>query len=310
MSISKFKQWLDEVDPYALQRITLYKCLFVATIEVYVYWLFRPVSFLTFFAPFLLVGMYEAPVLTTFKEKERLLFFIGIAIILISVSFYLVYPFRGVFFFFSVFAFTVTYFCVLKYFYALKNLIMLLIATGAVVLSTEPPANLEVAYGFISSTSLAMIFVFISLKCFPNVYLIIWNRAMQKFIQYLEEDIDSAINQNNKSPIGEEILHLGMVRNYRRMLPKKYIMQACRISVNIRNIQHALDNLYYEAKNEVFWYGIKNNLSWLRINMKTYTQCGTPTMPIEPETKLQHYVMHCLQQAFIRWNKLCFLRHN
>lgn len=52
MSISKFKQWLDEVDPYALQRITLYKCLFVATVEVYVYWLFQPVSFLAFFSPF------------------------------------------------------------------------------------------------------------------------------------------------------------------------------------------------------------------------------------------------------------------
>lgn len=310
MSISKFKQWLDEVDPYALQRITLYKCLFVATVEVYVYWLFRPVSFLTFFSPFLLVGMYEAPTLTTFKEKERLLFFIGTAIIIISVSFYLVYPFRGIFFFFSVFAFAVTYFCVLKYFYALKNLTMMLIATGAVVLSTEPPANLEVAYGFISSTTLAVLFVFMSLRCFPNVYLIIWNRALQKFIQYLEEDIDAAINQNHKNPIGEEIRHLGMVRNYRRMLPKKYIMQAYRMSVNIRNIQHALDNLYYEKKNEVFWYGIKNNLYWLRLNMKTYTPCGIPTMPVEPETKLQHYIAHCLQEAFIRWNKLCFLRHN
>lgn len=44
--------------------------------------------------------------------------------------------------------------------------------------------------------------------------------------------------------------------------------------------------------------------------MKTYTPCGMPTMPIEPETKLQHYIAHCLQEAFIRWNKLCFLRHN
>jgi hypothetical protein len=310
MSISKFKQWLDEVDPYALQRIALYKCLFVATIEVYVYWLFRPVSFLTFFSPFFLAAMYEVPVLTTFKEKERLLIFITIVIILISVSFYLVYPFRGVFFFFSVFLFTVIYFSVLKYFYALKNLTMLLIATGAVVLSTEPTANLEVAYGFISSSTLGMTFVFISLKCFPNVYLIVWNKALQKFIQSLEEDIDSAINQSNKSLTGEEIIHLGMVRNYRRMLPKKYIMSAFRISVNVRNIQHALDNLYYETKNEVFWYGIKNNLFWLRLNMKTYAQCGTPTMPIEPETKLQHYVAHCLQQAFFHWDKLCFLRRS
>ncbi|MGL5742721.1 MAG: hypothetical protein ACRCXC_09350 [Legionella sp.] len=49
-----------------------------------------------------------------------------------------------------VFALSMTYFCVLKYFYTLKNLTMLLIATGAVVLSTDPPANLQVAYGFFS----------------------------------------------------------------------------------------------------------------------------------------------------------------
>lgn len=71
MSISKFKQWLDEVDPYALQRITLYKCLFIATVEVYVYWLFQPVSFIAFFIPFLLASLYEAPVLPTFKEKNN-----------------------------------------------------------------------------------------------------------------------------------------------------------------------------------------------------------------------------------------------
>ncbi|QMT60889.1 hypothetical protein [Legionella sp. PC997] len=310
MSISKFKQWLDEVDPYALQRITLYKCLFVATVEVYVYWLFQPVSFLAFISPFFLVALYEAPVLSTFKEKEGLLIFITVAVIFISVSYYLVYPFRGVFFFFSVFVLAVTYFYVLKYFYALKNLTMLLIATGAVVLSTEPPANLEVAYGLISSTLLSMTFALISLRCFPNMYLIVWNKGLQKFIQYLEKDIETAFNQDQKSPIGEEILHLGMVRNYRRMLPKKYLMQSYRVSINIRNIQHALDNLYYETKNEVFWNGVKNNLFKLRKNMGTYTPCGTPSLPIEPQTKLQHHIVRCLQQAFIHWNKLCSLRQN
>jgi hypothetical protein len=98
MFMSKFKQWLDEVDPYALQRITLYKCLFVATVEVYVYWIFQPTSFMAFFLPFFVVPLYEAPVLTTFKEKEHLLIFIGVAMILISVSFYLVYPFQYLFY--------------------------------------------------------------------------------------------------------------------------------------------------------------------------------------------------------------------
>jgi len=187
---------------------------------------------------------------------------------------------------------------------------MLLIATGAVVLSTEPPANLEVAYGFISSTALSITTVLICLRFLPNMYLIIWNRALQKYIECLEKDIDSSMSQDHKSPIGEEILHFGMVRNYRRMIPKKYVMQTYRVSVNIRNIQHALDNLYYEKKNELFWHDVKVNLYRLRLNMKTYAPCGTPTLSIEPETQLQHYITHCLQQAFIRWNKLCSLRRN
>ncbi|KTD60603.1 hypothetical protein Lsai_0061 [Legionella sainthelensi] len=308
MSILKFKQWLDEVDPYALQRITLYKCLFVATVEVYVYWLFQPVSFIAFFMPFLLTSLYEAPVLSTFKEKEQLLIFITIGIILISITFYLVYPFRVIFFFFSVFVLSVTYFCVLKYFYTLKNLTMLLISSGALVLSIDPPANLEVAYGFISSIALSMTFIFICLRIFPNMYLIVWNRALYKFIQYLEKDIDYTINKNDKKPTWEEIMHLGMVRNYTKMLPKKYMMPAYRISVNIRNIQHSLDNLYYETMNESFWYGIKNNLLWLRLQMHAYSQCGLPQLPIEPKTKLQHHVALCLERSFRSWNKLCLLK--
>lgn len=308
MSTSKFNQWLDEVDPYALQRITLYKCLFIATVEVYVYWLFRPVSFIGFFIPFLLTSLYEAPVLPTFKEKERLLIFIAIGVVLISVSFYLVFPFRVMFFFFSVFVLYVTNFYVLKYFYTLKNLTMLLISSGALVLSIEPPANLEVAYGFISSIAISMTSVFICLKIFPNMYFIVWNRALQKFIHYLEKDIDLTITKNDKKPTWEEITHLGMARNYTRLLPRKFLMPAYRVSVNIRNIQHSLDNLYYETMNEAFWYGIKNNLFWLRLQMNSYSQCAMPQLPVAPQTKLQHHVALCMERSFSNWNKLCSLK--
>jgi hypothetical protein len=310
MFISKFKQWLDEVDPYALQRITLYKAFLIATIEVYIYWIFQPAYLMAFIAPFFLVSLYESPALSSFKEREQLLIFIAVAVLLINISFYLVYPFKGVFFFFSVLVLAITYFCVLNYFYVLKNLTMLLLATGVLVLSTDPPANLQVAYGLFSATALAMTIAFICLRFFPNMYLIVWNRSLQKFIECLELDIECALSQKQESPTGEEILHLGMVRNYRRMVPKKYMMQTYRIAVGVRNIQHALDNLYYENKNEVFWYGIKNNLYWLRIKMKTNIPCDLPNMPIEPDTQLQHYVVHCLQQAFIHWNKLCSLQQH
>ncbi len=308
MFMSKFKQWLDEHDPYGLQRVVLHKALFLATIGTYVYWLFLPVSFQSFFSFFLVLAFYESPALLTFREKERLLIFMGLATMLISVSFYLVYPFKGTFFFFSVLVLALTYFSVLKYFYALKNLTMLLIVNGAIILSTETLANLQVAYNFISAIALAMTTTLISLRLYPNQYLRVWNKAVQKFIYCLEEDINCAINEEKNSVTEAEILHLGIARNYRKLLPRKHMMQAYRIATNLRNIQHSLDNLYYETKNETFWYGIKNNLQLLRLKMPTYSTCDLLPMPIEAQTKLQHYIMHCLQKTFTHWNNLCSLQ--
>ncbi|MBI2785375.1 MAG: hypothetical protein HYX60_03320 [Legionella longbeachae] len=181
---------------------------------------------------------------------------------------------------------------------------------GAIVLETTPPANFQIAYGFISSTALSVTTALICLRFFPNMYLIVWNRALQKFIQCLENDIDCTVEQKNNHPTGKEIFHLGMLRNYRRMLPKKYIRQAYRMSVNVRNIQYALDNLYYETKNELFWHGIRDNLHSLRLKMNNYTPGNEPKMPIQPSTKLQQYVVQCLQKTFIQWNKICYLRQH
>jgi hypothetical protein len=307
MFISKFKQWLDDIDPYGMQRIALQKALFIATASVYVYWLFRPVNFQSFIIPFIVLPFYESPAISSFAEKERLLIFIALGIILITVSFYLVSPFTGTFFFFSVFVLMLTYFSVLKYFYALKPLAMFLIVTGSLILGTNPPANLQVAYSLISSIALTMITALICLRIFPNRYLLVWNKTMQQFIYSLEEDIEYAIKQIPKSSV-EEITQISIVRSYRKLIPFKYLRQAYRISINLRNIQFCLASLYFEKKNEVFWYAVKANLESLRLKMKTYTPCGLPQIPIEPETNLQHYTRSCLRQVFINWDKLCYLQ--
>ncbi len=308
MFMSKFKQWLDVVDPYAIQRIALYKALFLATILVYVYWLFLPVSLTTFIAPFFMMSLYDIPGISSFKKKEQLLLFIGGSMMFVSTSFYLIYPFRVTFFFFSMGVLAGLYLLVLRYFYALKNLTMLTISTGAIVLTTDPPANLQVAYGLISSIALSITTALICLRIFPNHYLTIWNRALQKFIQYFEEDIENSIKHDRNKPIKEEIIHFEMVRHYQRLVGKKYILPTYRIAVYIRSIQLSLDNLYYEEKNEIFWFGIKNNLHRLRLNMAAYDPCDLEDLGMVPTTKLQQYVWGCLCRAFIHWNKLCALR--
>lgn len=307
MSMSKFIEWIDEVDPYAVQRIALYKSIFIATVMAYVYWVFRPTNFTAFFSPFLLVRFYESPSLTSFKEKEHFLIFIGVVVVLLSTSFYLVYPFRVVFFFFSIITLASVYFYVLKNYLPLRNVTMLIIASGATILSTEPPANWQIVYDIVGSSALSMIAIFICLRFFPNQYLGVWKRALAKFIQSLELDIEGSFSHRGPKYMQEEMTHLGMLRQYRRLIPKKYMIYTQRISINIRNIQFSLDNLYYEAKNEAFWHGVKENLYTLRSAIKTNTSCGTPKMSIMPESKLQQYVMRCLQQAFSQWNQLCMI---
>ncbi|HAT8180558.1 TPA: hypothetical protein JA361_14150 [Legionella pneumophila] len=307
MSMSKFIEWVDQVDPYAIQRIALYKSLLIATIMAYVYWVFRPTNFTAFFSPFLLVRFYESPSLSSFKEKEHFLIFIGVVVVLLSTSFYLVYPFRVVFFFFSIIALASVYFYVLKNYLPLKNLTMLIIASGATILSTEPPANWQIVYDIVWSSALSMIAIFICLRFFPNQYLSVWKRALAKFIHSLEQDIEKSFSHRGLRFMQEEMINLSVIRQYRRLIPKKYMIYTQQISINVRNIQFSLDNLYYEAKNEAFWHEVKENLSMLRCAIKTSTSCGTPKISIVPETKLQQYVMRCLQKAFNHWNQLCMI---
>ncbi len=308
--MSRFKDWLDEVDPYTIQRSAFRKGLFIATIMVYSYWIFLPVDYLSFILPLFILSIYEMPTLSSFKKKRQLLMFIYSAVLFVSVSFYLVFPFRGTFFFFCLAVLAGLYFFVLRYFYALKNLVLMSMAIGTIILSTEPEANLQIAYGFISSILLSCIIVIVCLRIYPHQYLRIWKRALEHFIQYFEQDIENALREDRYKIIMEEIVHFEMVRNYQRLVDKKYFLTCFRIAVYIRNIQLSLDNLYYEKKNDLFWSSVKENLHRLRLNMKDYTLCEAPQFNFEPETKLQHYVADCLKRAFIHWNVLCKLRYS
>ncbi len=296
---------MDQVDPYAVQRIALYKSLFIATLMVYDYWLFLPTNLIAFFSPFLMIRFYESPALSSFKEKEGFLVFAAVGTILISVSFYLLYPFKVVLFFYSMAALATVYFYVLNNYYQLKNTTMLLLACGPAILNTEPQGNWLVVYDIVISVGIPMIPIIICLRLFPNQYLMVWKRALERFIQCLEQDIEASLSDHRDSMMQEEIAHLGMLRKYRRLVPKKYMLYTHKIANNVRNIQFSLDNLYYEEKNEAFWREIQKSLYFFRGAMKTNSHCHLPEMSVVPRTKLQHYVVNCLRQTCVYWNKLC-----
>ncbi len=305
MSISRFKFWLEQVDPYAIQRVVFYKALFIATVMVYVYWLFLPVNFLAFVCPFFMVFFYETPSIASFAKKEQLLLFLGAGIISVNVSFNLIYPFKVTFFFFSLILLALLYYLVLKYFYAFKNLTMLMLSSGAIILSGQPPATLQTAYDLISAVLLSMTTLLICLRVVPNHYLVVWRKALQHYIAHLEEDINASLNEHHYTAIQDEITRFEMVRNYQRLVGKQYILPTFRIATYIRNIQLSLDNLYYEEKNEQFWCTVNHHLQQFKHHLIISAPYNPQELHLNPNTFLQHYVCTNLKRSFSHWSALC-----
>lgn len=305
MFISKLINRLDKTDPYAIQRVVLGKALFTATLLVFVYWIFRPSNFALFVSPMLVVSFYESPRVTSFRDKERLLLFVFAATIVGSVTFYLMYPFRITFFFYAIIFFAVLYHLVIKYFGQVKHITMIILATVSVALAETPPANLQIVYNMCTSSLLSTFTMFLCLRMYPNHSLIIWRRAMQKFIAGLEHDIESAILQQDRPFLSDEIKHLGTIRAFRRLIPKHYIKYTFRISIYLRNIQFALDNLYFERKNDVFWRAVQHHFAQLRQSMHQQITCPMPGIFLVSGTPLQEYVIRCLNKATYQWNRLC-----
>lgn len=310
MFISEMINPLDKADPYAIQRVVLGKALFTATILVFVYWVFRPSNFMMFVSPMLVVSFYEIPGVASFRDKENLLWFIFAATIVGSVTFYLVYPFRIIFFFYAIIFLAGLYHLVVRYFGQLKNITMIIMATITITLADKPPANLQIVYNMCTSSLLSMFTMFVCLRIYPNQSLIIWCRAMQKFIACLEKDIDSVIAQQDRQFITDEITHLGTIRAFRRLIPKRYLQHTFRISIYLRNIQFALDNLYFETVNDVFWRAVQHNFAQLRQSMRQRIPCPMPGILLMSGTPLQEYVLRCLNQAIHRWNLLCYAQLN
>ncbi len=305
--MSKLSHWLDTVDPYAVQRTILRKALVVSTIMVLVYWLFKPANYIAFILPVFTIGLYEAPVLSRFKQKERALCFIFIAMIICSISFYVIFPFRIFFLLYSCVFFSVLYFLVHRFISPLRNSTMLIMSTSAFFMTIKPYADLQIAYNIFFSSILSMTTLFITLKFLRYGYFGNWLLAQQKFIQSLEQNIHFAMSTSNTSFFMEEVNHIDMVYAYRSLLQKKYLIHAYKISYNMRNIQFALNNIYDQEKHEEFWQRVTYHLHGLRISMRLRRAHYWPEQALNPETLLQKYTMNYLEQAILRWNKLCTL---
>lgn len=302
---SKLYGWLDSVDPYAIQRKILQKAFIVSTIMVMVYWFFKPTNFLAFVLPAFNVSIYEMPVFKSMKQKDQALLFSFAAMMICNLTFYLFFPFRLFFLLYAVVFFSALYFTIARYFPALKFLAILTIATCGIFMTVTPRAHLQTAYDMFCSSLLSMTVLFICLRALSRSYFTNWSLAQEKFIHALEKNIDSALKDKAVYFYVEEINHINTVYAYRCLLKKPYLLPAYKLSINLRHIQFALSNVYYEEKNHTFWKQVKYHLKQLRLHMKQKTACPwTPELLI-PESTLQTLTIRYLHRATTQWNTLC-----
>ena len=273
---------------------------------VFVYWLFLPDRFLAFIAPVIVVFLYELPTATSFQERDCILLFVFTAIIIGSISFYLIFPFRFFFFFYAILFLAVVYFIIADHFPKFKNASMLIIAVSTINLSLQPAANLGGAYEILMASLLSMGTLFVCLIVFPNRYLIIWVHAVRQFIVCLEKRIEASVHQKMSPEYMIEIPHLGMMRTYRRLVPKSCFRDVCQLSANLRNIEFALFNRFEADNNMRFWWTVRRYLQLLKLHMKHQKQQRLPCLlRLRPETPLQNLVSEYLIKIIMCWNRLC-----
>lgn len=305
--------WLDRVDPYRIQRLIFHKTLFVAVWMVFAYWLFKPGNLNGFIAPLFVVSVYDIPAKQRTREL-RLLFMFG-ALLFCICSFYLLYPFKFVFLFYSLGFLAFLYFTILKYFPALRHASMLVIVNAALVLNTEPEANWQTCMTIFSSAVLSMTVMFCALKGYAWPYYHIWRSAIMKYMLCLEQEIAQVMVRYPEHPnefsledahlFSLEVQHLNIMRLYRPLIPRDQLRHSLKISHHVRNIQLALSNRVGEGKNIFLWRDIALNLHRLRYAMHRNRKCYVSSIHLQEDTALHHQAVRDLHSAVSHWNQLC-----
>lgn len=307
MFTSVWAERLDRFDPYAIQRLGFYKACFTAVVMVYLYWLIHPSYFVGLVAPLILAGRYESTVLVSNQERDRYMAFIYLSLIACSLSFYLIYPFRYLFFIYALIFIAINYVLISRYYPKIKNASMLMIAISSVSLNIHPPANKEAAYALFFALSMSLGIVYVCLKLFPNHYFVIWKRGIIRYTDCLIADIHALIAQGPRQDIEQEVAHINIMRSYMRKLPQAMLRPAYSLYVNVRNIHFALN--LDQAQSADFWRQIEAAL----LQFVTDLRAGRPTTEsksLQAETELHYQVLRHLRLATQHWNQLCTIsRH-
>jgi hypothetical protein len=298
--------WLEKVDPYYTQRIILRKGLFLAVLMTAINWIAKPDVFGAYAVPaMLLAGFYELPSLNTYKQKDQALVFGFIVSGIGCVTFYLLFPFKFTLLFFALAHFTALYFFSDRYFPKFKPLVLQTIVVSAINMTILPAASLQIAIDMFFCVMLSLMVTFIAFKIHPNLYAKVWHRAFSYYLAAVVEEIGHAINKFDTHTFATGAAHLNVLRAYRRLLPRKLLLNITKTTVNIRNIQFALNHIYLKDKDEQFWYSFQKEVNTFRLAVIAKNSLNLPLTNKSETDFTQNYVTESLRKSINNWNKIC-----
>lgn len=300
------KNWLEKVDPYYTQRIILRKALFIVVWLTAFNWLAKPDVFTAYALPcLLLTGFYENPSFNTYKQKDAALVFAFTVSGIGCVTFYLLYPFKFTLLFFALAHFSCLYFFCDRYYPKLKPLIMQTIIVSAINMTIEPSANLQIAVDMFFCVMLALMVTFTALKLHPNLYPIVWRKAFSYYLASVVEEIGHAINKFDSNTFVNGASHLNVIRAYRRLMPHELLRNITKVTVNIRNIQLAVNHLYLKDKNEQFWYDFQQEIRNYYLAVVNKKEAKIGKINHDEYDFTETYVIESLRKSIDNWNKIC-----
>lgn len=302
----RIARWLEKVDPYYTQRIILRKGLFLAVLLTAINTLAQPDIFSAYALPaMLLAPFYENQSFNTYKQKDLALVFGFIISGIGCVLFYLLFPFKFTLLFFSLAYLSGLYFFCDHFYPKFKPFILQTLVVSALNMTILPAASLQIAIDMFFCVMLSLMVTFAAFKLHPNLYARVWHRAFAYYLAAASEEIGHAINKFDTHTFAKGASHLNTLRAYRRLLPRKLLLNIMKTTVGIRNIQFALNHIYLKNKNEQFWYSFQKEIDIFRAAVITKQEAKIPFINTNETDFTQDYVLSCLCKSITNWNKIC-----
>lgn len=298
--------WLEKVDPYYTQRIILRKGLYLAVWLTAFNWLAQPDVFNAYaLSALLLAPFYENPSLNTYKQKDLALVFAFIISGIGCIIFYLLYPFKFTLLFFSLAYLSGLFFFCDHFYPKFKPFILQTIVVSALNMTIKPAASLQVALDMFFCVMLSLMVTFTAYKLHPNLYPKVWHRAFAHYLAAVSEEIGHAINKFDTHNFIKGASHLNALRTYRRLLPRKLLLNIMKTTIGIRNVQFAINHIYLKDKDEQFWYKFQKEIDAFRLAVIAKQEIVMPFVDANETEPTQAYVVKYLCRSIINWNKIC-----